>query len=183
MEVDPELVVPDPATTLGEGAIQPWSGAHVADYFLRLLDALGEELGFDLDTPWQDLPAKARKAILDGHATRCTCGTATATAASASYYTGFEGVLPYIERRHREAESDTSRERFEGYMREVPVPGLRGLPAQAGRRWRSPSAARASPRSAALPIGECAEFLRDARAQPPARSRSPSGCSRRSTSG
>ena len=55
MEVDPELVVPNPQATLGEGAIQPWSQAHVADYFLRLMGALGEELGFDLNTPWQDL--------------------------------------------------------------------------------------------------------------------------------
>ena len=57
MEVDPELVVPDPGATLGEGAIQPWSGAHVADYFLRLVNALGEELGFDLNTPWDELRA------------------------------------------------------------------------------------------------------------------------------
>ena len=55
MEVDPELVVPNPQATLGEGAIQPWSQAHVADYFLRLMGALGDELGFDLNTPWEDL--------------------------------------------------------------------------------------------------------------------------------
>src|SRR4051794_30596620 len=57
MEVDPELVVSDPTMTLGEGAIGPWSGAHVADFFIRLLSALGDELGFDLNTRWQDLPA------------------------------------------------------------------------------------------------------------------------------
>ena len=61
MEVDPDLVVPDGQATLGEGAIQPWSQAHVADYFLRLMGALGEELGFDLNTPWDKLSAKARK--------------------------------------------------------------------------------------------------------------------------
>src|ERR1700745_852887 len=70
MEVDPELVVSDPAATLGEGAIDPWSGAHVADFFIRLLGALGDELGFDLNTPWQDLPAKARASILDAHPTK-----------------------------------------------------------------------------------------------------------------
>ena len=73
-----------------------------------------------------------------------------------SYYTNFEGVRPYIERRHREAESDTSRERFEGFMREVPVPGLRGQPAQAGVAGGHARAgpARTSPRCARLPINE-----------------------------
>ena len=70
MEVDPELVISDPQATLGEGVIGPWSGAHVSDYFTRLLGALGNELGFDLNTPWEDLPAKGRKAILEGHATK-----------------------------------------------------------------------------------------------------------------
>ncbi|MET1133379.1 MAG: excinuclease ABC subunit A, partial [Aeromicrobium sp.] len=70
MEVDPELVISDPGTTLGEGVIGPWSGAHVADYFTRLLGALGDELGFDLNTPWDKLPAKGRKAILEGHSTK-----------------------------------------------------------------------------------------------------------------
>src|SRR6476620_9608760 len=67
MEVDPELVVSDPSATLGEGAIGPWSGAHVADFFIRLLAALGEELGFDLDTPWEKLSAKHQRVIMDGH--------------------------------------------------------------------------------------------------------------------
>ena len=83
MEVDPELVVPDPQATLGEGAIQPWSQAHVADYFLRLMGALGDELGFDLNTPWEDLTAKAQKSLLDGHADQGPRPSpATATAAS-----------------------------------------------------------------------------------------------------
>jgi excinuclease ABC subunit A len=126
MEVDPDLVVPDPSQTLGEGAIGPWSGAHVADFFLRLLSALGEELGFDLNTAWQDLPAKARRSILDGHATKVHVQHTNRYGRRRSYHTSFEGVRPYIERRHKEAESDTSRERFEGYMREVPCPVCQG---------------------------------------------------------
>ena len=66
MEVDPELVVPDPQATLGEGAIQPWSQAHVADYFLRLMGALGDELGFDLNTPWADLTPQAAAVAAPG---------------------------------------------------------------------------------------------------------------------
>ncbi|MFC6155024.1 excinuclease ABC subunit UvrA [Nocardioides yefusunii] len=125
-EMDPELVVPDPRATLGEGAIQPWSGAHVRDYFLRLMGALGEELGFDLNTPWEALPSKARKAILDGHATQVHVVTRNRYGRQRSYYAEFEGVSQYIERRHRDAESDTSRERFEGFMREVPCTACGG---------------------------------------------------------
>ncbi|KQW52807.1 ABC-ATPase UvrA [Nocardioides sp. Root1257] len=126
MEVDPELVVPDATATLGEGAIQPWSQAHVADYFLRLMGALGEELGFDLNTPWEQLTTKQQKSILDGHSTKVHVVTRNRYGRQRTYYAEFEGVRPYIERRHREAESDTSRERFEGFMREVPCPACGG---------------------------------------------------------
>jgi excinuclease ABC subunit A len=126
MEVDPELVVPDPGATLGEGAIQPWSGAHVADYFLRLMNALGEDLGFDLNTPWEQLSAKARRSLLDGHPTKVHVVTTSRYGRERAYYADFEGVRSYIERRHREAESDTSRDRFEGFMREVPCPACGG---------------------------------------------------------
>ncbi|MCY7396194.1 MAG: excinuclease ABC subunit UvrA [Nocardioides sp.] len=120
MEVDPELVVPDPQATLGEGAIQPWGLAHVADYFLRLMAALGDELGFDLNTPWEDLSATAQTSLLDGHSTKVHVVTRNRYGRERAYFAEFEGVRGYIERRHREAESDTSRERFEGFMREVP---------------------------------------------------------------
>ncbi|WP_107705469.1 excinuclease ABC subunit UvrA [Nocardioides allogilvus] len=126
MEVDPELVVPDPGATLGEGAIQPWSHAHVSDYFLRLMNALGEELGFDLNTPWEKLTPLARTSILEGHKTKVHVVTTNRYGRQRAYYAAFEGVRPYIERRHKEAESDTSRERFEGFMREVPCPTCRG---------------------------------------------------------
>ena len=158
MEVDPELVVSDPGATLGEGVIGPWSGAHVADYFTRLLGALGDELGFDLDTPWEDLPAKARKAVLEGHATKVHVRHTNRYGRERSYYTNFEGVRPYIERRHREAETDTSRERFEGFMREVPCPACQG-----SRLKPVSMAVTLGGRNIAevcrLPIDECAEFL------------------------
>jgi excinuclease ABC subunit A len=159
MEVDPELVIADPSATLGEGAISPWSGAHVFDYFTRLLGALGEELGFDLNTAWEDLPAKARKAILDGHATKVHVRHRNRYGRQRSYYTSFEGVRPYIERRHREAESDTSRERFEGYMREVPCPtcqGSRLKPVSVAVTVGGKNIAEVT----AMPINEAAEFLR-----------------------
>jgi excinuclease ABC subunit A len=159
MEVDPELVIADPTLTLGEGVIGPWSGAHVADFFTRLLGALGDELGFDLNTPWEKLSARARKSILDGHATKVHVRHRNRYGRERSYYTNFEGVRPYIERRHREAESDTSRERFEGFMREVPCPvcdGSRLKPVSMAVTLGGRSIADVC----SLPINETAEFLR-----------------------
>ncbi|WP_141013196.1 excinuclease ABC subunit UvrA [Nocardioides sambongensis] len=165
MEVDPELVVPDETATLAEGALQPWSHAHVADYFGKLLIALGEELGFDVDTPWSDLSARARKAILEGHPTKVHVVTRNRYGRERSYYAQFEGVRTYVERRHREAESDTSRERFEGFMREVPCPVC------AGSRLKPVSMAvtlgsrdhggKNIAEVCALPINEAADYLND----------------------
>jgi excinuclease ABC subunit A len=160
MEVDPDLVVPDPQASLGEGAIQPWSQAHVADYFLRLMGALGDELGFDLNTPWEDLPAKARKSLLDGHPTKVHVVTTNRYGRQRAYYAEFEGVRSYVERRHGEAESDTSRERFEGFMREVPCPTCKGS------RLKPVSLAvtvggKSIAEVCALPINETAGFLRE----------------------
>jgi excinuclease ABC subunit A len=163
MEVDPEMVVPDPRATLGEGAIQPWSSAHVSDYFLKLLNALGEEIGFDLNTPWEDLPAKARRSILVGHPTKVHVVTTNRYGRKRAYYADFEGVQTYVERRHREAESDTSRERFEGFMREVPCPVCEGSRLRAVSRAVTLPGADADRNIAevcALPINETAEFLR-----------------------
>ena len=166
LEVDPELVVPDPQATLGEGAIQPWSQAHVADYFLRLLGALGEELGFDLNTPWEDLSAKAQKAILQGHPTKVHVVTRNRYGRQRAYYAEFEGVSSYIERRHNEAESDVSRERFEGFMREVPCPACRGsrlkpvsMSVTLGASLQDGGKNIAE--VCALPINETADYLRD----------------------
>ncbi|MBB3044617.1 excinuclease ABC subunit UvrA [Nocardioides soli] len=166
LEVDPELVVPDPQATLGEGAIQPWSQAHVADYFLRLMGALGEELGFDLNTPWADLPATAQKAIIKGHPTKVHVVTRNRYGRQRAYYAEFEGVSSYIERRHHEAESDVSRERYEGFMREVPCPAC------GGSRLKPVSVSVTLGASlqdggkniaevCAMPINETADYLRD----------------------
>ena len=165
MEVDPELVIQDPQATLGEGVIGPWSGAHVSDYFTRLLGALGDELGFDLNTPWEDLPAKGRKAILEGHPTKVHVRHTNRYGRERSYYTNFEGVRPYIERRHREAESDTSRERFEGFMREVACPtchGTRLKPVSVAVTLGDKDAGGKNIAEVCrLPINEAAEFLAD----------------------
>src|SRR5205807_5724612 len=100
----------------------PWSNGHVSEYSLRLLGGLGDALGFDLDTPWEKLPAKARKAVLAGHDTQVHVSYRNRYGRQRSYYTDFEGVIPFVQRRHAESESDATRERFEGYMREIPCP-------------------------------------------------------------
>ncbi|GAA1584216.1 excinuclease ABC subunit UvrA [Kribbella hippodromi] len=126
MEVDPELLVPDPSKSLDEGAIQPWSGQNVTQYFERLLEALAKDLKFKTSTPFGELPAKAKKALLTGHDKQVHVSYQNRYGRERSYYTTFEGVIPYVERRHAEASSDTGRERFEEYMREVPCLACNG---------------------------------------------------------
>ncbi len=126
MEVDPELLVPDPDKTLAEGAITAWSYTQVSEYFLRLMRSLGEELGFDVDTPWRELSPEARDALLNGHPTKVHVQYRNRYGRQRSYWAEFEGAKAFVERRHAETESDTSRERLEGFMREVPCPACRG---------------------------------------------------------
>lgn len=125
-EVDPELVVPDPERTLREGALQPWSGGHTQDYFLRLLDALGEQEGFDLDTPWRAIAGRAQKTILHGAQDQVHVRYRNRYGRVRSYYTGFEGVVQWLERRHADTESDWTRDKYEGYMRDVPCAACGG---------------------------------------------------------
>jgi excinuclease ABC subunit A len=125
-EVDPELVVPDPERSLRQGAIQPWSGGQTLDYFLRLLEALGEREGFGLDTPWRALPARAQKTILHGAENQVHVRYRNKYGRERSYYTGFEGVVQWLERRHGDTESEWSRDKYEGYMRDVPCAACGG---------------------------------------------------------
>jgi len=126
MEVDPELLIPDPSKSLDEGAIQPWSGQNVTQYFERLLAALAKDLKVKTSTPFGELPAKAKKSLLTGHDKQVHVSYQNRYGRERSYYTTFEGVIPYVERRHAEASSDTSRDRFEEYMREVPCLACNG---------------------------------------------------------
>ena len=159
LEVDPELVVREDQSILA-GAIVAWSTASggLSDYFLRVLGGLADDLDFRLDVPWQALPGRAKDAILHGYKHKVHVRYRNRFGRERSYSTGFEGVIPYIKRKHGETESDSSRERYEGYMREVPCPACKGarlkpeiLAILVGGR----SIAEVS----ALSIDECAEFL------------------------
>ncbi len=159
MEVDPELVVADEDLSLADGAIGVWSGGHVSDYFLRLMEALGASLGFSANTPWAKLPAAAKTALLHGYGDQVHVRYKNRYGRERSYYTNFEGAIPYISRRHSEAESDSSRERFAGYMRQVPCPSCHGT------RLKPLTLAvtmdgRSIAEYCALPIGELAKQLR-----------------------
>ncbi|MFD5244157.1 excinuclease ABC subunit UvrA [Amycolatopsis sp. NPDC058340] len=125
-EVDPELVVPDDEMSLGEGAIAPWAGGQSADYFIRLLESLSETIGFRMDTPWRKLPAKVQKAVLHGVDEQVHVRYKNRYGRQRSYYASFEGVIPFLERRQEQTESEYMRERYEGYMREVPCPACQG---------------------------------------------------------
>ncbi len=126
MEVDSTLVVPDEEKSLAEGAIAPWTSAHVADYFNRLISSLAESAGFSTEVPWHRLPATARQLLLHGVPGQVHVRYRNRYGRERSYNASYEGVVAYIERRHAEAETDTSRERFAGYMREVPCRTCKG---------------------------------------------------------
>src|SRR5690625_4366780 len=159
MEVDPELVVPDPSKTLDEGALAPWD-TGTSEFFARLVTSLAETVGFRTDQPFERLSAAHRKSVLYGHRDQVHVRYRNRYGRERSYYTSFEGVIPWVRRRYAEAETDTSRERLEGFMREVPCPACHGarlkpvsLAAQVGGRSIA--------EIAALPIAECAIFLRE----------------------
>jgi excinuclease ABC subunit A len=125
-EVDPQLIVPNPDLTLGQGAIHPWAGGRNR-YFGRLVEAVCDEYDVPYDVPWSDLAAKHRKLLLNGGSNkRVTVRYKNRYGRVRTYNATFEGVVPYLRRRHTESESDSQREQIEGYMREIPCPACGG---------------------------------------------------------
>lgn len=164
-EVDEELVVPDSDLSLAEGAIAPWSGGHNADYFLRLMGGLADQMGFDVDTPWKKLPAKARNAILNGSDHQVHVKFRNRYGRTRSYYTEFEGVMSFLARRMEQTESEQMKERYEGYMRDVPCPACQGArlrPEILSVTLDHPTlGAKSIAEVCALSVAECAEYLND----------------------
>lgn len=124
-EVDPELVVPDTSLSLSDGALAPWRSAHT-QYFHRMLVAIAEQEGIDLDKPWVKLTAKQQKLVLNGKPGAMQVKYRNRFGKVRQFSTTYEGVIPWIKRRHVDAESDWTREQFESYMREVPCPACVG---------------------------------------------------------
>lgn len=119
LEVDPDLLVPDDDLSLAQGAIAPWSGGKSGEYHNRLMSALADDLGFEMTLPFKKLSARARKALLHGENYQVHVTFKNRFGRERSYTTGFEGVVPFIQRRHNATESDNAREKYEAYMREV----------------------------------------------------------------
>jgi len=118
-EVDPELVIPDPDQSISGGAIAPWRTSNT-QYFTRMLEALAEVYKFDLDAPYRTLTAKQQKVVLHGVDGNLKVKYKNRYGRTREYSTAYEGVIPWLNRRRQGAESDWSREQYEGYMREVP---------------------------------------------------------------
>ncbi|MCR8694387.1 excinuclease ABC subunit UvrA [Rhodococcus pyridinivorans] len=162
-EVDPDLVVPDPDLSLADGAIAPWSMGQSAEYFGRLLSGLADALEFDIDTPWRKLPAKVRKAVLEGSTEQVHVRYKNRYGRVRSYYAEFEGVMPFLHRRLEQSESEQAKERYEGYMREISCPACAGARLRPEILAVTVSAGDFGAMSIAevsdLSIAECARFL------------------------
>ncbi|MGA1328715.1 MAG: excinuclease ABC subunit UvrA, partial [Candidatus Nanopelagicales bacterium] len=126
MIVEEQLVINDEDLSLADGAITPWATGMMADFYQKVLFALCEEYDVDFYTPWRKLPAKFKRIVLQGTGEELTVNYRNRHGKARSFNTVFEGVVPYLQRRHLEAESDSSRERFAGYMRERPCPACDG---------------------------------------------------------
>lgn len=124
LEVDPELVVPNPELAISEGAIAPWSTKN--KYLMHMVAGLGEELGFDLDTPFSKLSGSQQKALLRGRDYQVKVKFRNRWGRMRTYSSGFEGAIPWIMRKREETESEVMRARYEGYMRQVPCSTCHG---------------------------------------------------------
>ncbi|MGK3953078.1 excinuclease ABC subunit UvrA [Microbacterium sp. I2] len=124
MSVDVDLMLGDEDLSIREGVLIPWTtqGKGLFQYYERLLEGLSNDLGFSLDTPWKKLPADVREAVLRGENYKVTVRWKNRYGREMRYSSGFEGVVPYIERQYTQAESDTQRQRWSEYLREVPCP-------------------------------------------------------------
>ena len=119
LDPDPELIIPDEDRSLAEGAVAPWNNAHVRQHYDHVLTSLADEHGFSTKTPWRELTAAARKLILHGTPGNVVVKYRNRFGRTRTFSQKYEGVIPFIRRRHDEAETDSARERWGQYMREV----------------------------------------------------------------
>ena len=128
MQVDADLLIADEALSLREGAVLPWTsaGKGLFNYFEKMLSGLADDLDFSLDTPWAKLRPDVREAILRGKDFSVTVRWKNRYGREMKYSTGFEGVIPYMERKYLEAETDSQRQRVAEFLREVACPVCQG---------------------------------------------------------
>ncbi len=123
-EVDPELAIPDEELSLADGAVVVWRANN--KYYQRLLQGLSKQMGFNLDTPWKDLPDDVRHAVMYGLDHKVHVRYRNRWGRERSYSTGFEGAVSFIERKIQESESALVKDRLQGYLREIPCPACNG---------------------------------------------------------
>ncbi|WP_449282305.1 excinuclease ABC subunit UvrA [Leucobacter sp.] len=122
MSVDEDLVLGDPELSIAEGVIVPWTsqGKSLYQYYEKLLTGLANDLDFSLDTPWERLAEDVQQAVLYGNNFKVNVRWKNRFGREVKYSSGFEGVIPFIERQYAEAESDAKRDRWQEFLREVP---------------------------------------------------------------
>lgn len=125
MEVDPELVIPDPSKSINEGAIDPWANSS-SDYYEQLLSTVAEHYGIDLNLAFRDLPKEHQDLILYGGEDRIPFRYKSEFGNWRDTVIRFEGVIPSLVRRYQETTSDYVREMVEGYMSQTPCPSCQG---------------------------------------------------------
>jgi excinuclease ABC subunit A len=125
LEVDPELVVPDGDLSVAEGALAPWASATL-EYWNRVIEAVADAHGIDLDTPFRRLPKAHRDVLLYGSDEHIHVRYKNRYGRQRSYWTTYEGVVTNVERRHRETDSEAQRDKLEQFMREVPCRACKG---------------------------------------------------------
>ena len=128
MSVDEDLVLGDPELSINEGVIIPWTsqGKSLYQYYEKLLVGLAVDLDFSLNTPWAELDEEVRQAVLHGNNFKVSVRWRNRFGREVKYTSGFEGVIPFIERQYAEAESDNRRERWAEFLREVPCTTCQG---------------------------------------------------------
>src|SRR3954454_12472072 len=128
MSVDVELMLGDDELSIREGVLIPWTtqGKGLFQYYERLLEGLAADLNFSLDTPWKDLRLDVQDAVLRGENYKVTVRWKNRYGREIRYSSGFEGVVPYIERQYVQLVSDTQPHRWSEYLREVPCPVCNG---------------------------------------------------------
>jgi len=140
-QVDWHLAVPDEDKSLAEGAIRPWMGRHRSSYYQRVLEGVAREYDFSMDTPFKKLTKKARTLVLDGTGEQpITVSYVNRFGRQRRYQTSYEGLTPWLKRRHDGAESESAREGYQQYMRLVPCGACEG--------------ARFNPASLAVTVGD-----------------------------
>ena len=158
LEVDPELVVPDQTKSLDDRAIAPWSVPTLAAHYARVFEALAEKEGFSTATPWEELPKNVQKLILSGRGEPVYVNYRNRFGRVRTFTQNYEGVLNYVKRRFEESETDSARDRWGGYMREIACPtcqGARLKPSTLAVTIMGKNIAEVS----ALSIGEAADFI------------------------